>query len=83
MKRPSAASASCRVGPVGSTGGGTVVGGTVVSGAGGAVVGGTVSVNITPEDVKTAIFDGFFPLTPFDAEPTRGARSGLQEMGPV
>jgi hypothetical protein len=52
-----------------------------VMGRGRSVVGGTVSVNITPEDVKTAIFDGFFPLTSFDAEPARGARAGLQEMG--
>jgi len=52
-----------------------------VMGKGRLVVGGTVSVNITPDDVKKAIFDGFFPAVPFDAEPTRGARVGLQEMG--
>jgi hypothetical protein len=52
-----------------------------VMGRGRLVVGGTVSVNITPADVKAAIFDGFFPHTPFDAEPTHGVRTGLQEMG--
>ncbi len=52
-----------------------------VMGKGRSVVGGTVSVNVTPADVATALFDGFFPNVPFDAEPTRGARSGLQEMG--
>jgi hypothetical protein len=50
-------------------------------GKGRSVVGGSVSVNITPADVAQAIFDGFFPLVPFDAEPARGARVGLQEMG--
>src|SRR6478672_3419238 len=52
-----------------------------VVGRGRAVVGGTVSVNIKPEDVAHTIFDGFFPSVPFDAEPAKGARVGLQEMG--
>ena len=52
-----------------------------VMGRGRSVVGGTVSVNITPDDVTAAIFEGFFPHVPFDAEPARGARAGLQEMG--
>jgi len=52
-----------------------------VMGKGRSVVGGTVSVNVTPGDVAAAISDGFFPAVPFDAEPARGARVGLQEMG--
>src|SRR5947209_9322962 len=52
-----------------------------VMGKGRSVVGGSVSVNITPDDVKAAIFEGFFPPCPLDAEPARGARAGLQEMG--
>jgi hypothetical protein len=52
-----------------------------VMGRGRSVVGGTVSVNITPDDVKAALFDGFFPLAGFGAEPVKGARAGLQEMG--
>jgi hypothetical protein len=52
-----------------------------VMGRGRLVVGGTVSVNITPNDVTSTLFDGFFPHTAFDAEPTKGARVGLQEMG--
>ncbi len=52
-----------------------------VVGKGRSVVGGTVSVNITGDDVRQAIFEGFFPAVPYDAEPTRAARSGLQEMG--
>jgi len=52
-----------------------------VMGKGRLVVGGTVSVNITPQDVTSTIFGGFFPDAPFDAEPAKGARVGLQEMG--
>src|SRR5262245_12419250 len=52
-----------------------------VMGKGRLVVGGTVSVNITPNDVTSTLFDGFFPQTAYDAEPGKGARVGLQEMG--
>ncbi|MFO0851064.1 MAG: Hsp70 family protein [Gemmataceae bacterium] len=52
-----------------------------VVGKGRSVVAGTVSVDITAADVTAALFDGFFPAVPFDAEPVRAARSGLQEMG--
>src|SRR5262249_54060709 len=52
-----------------------------VMGRGRSVVGGTVSVDITPDDVKAALFDGFFPHAPFDSEPAKGVRAGLQEMG--
>jgi hypothetical protein len=50
-------------------------------GRGRSVVGGTVSVNIAPEDVTGPLFDGFFPQCAFDADPAKGARAGLQEMG--
>jgi hypothetical protein len=52
-----------------------------VMGKGRSVVGGTVSVNIKPEDVANTLFEGFFPMTPFDADPAKGVRTGLQEMG--
>ena len=52
-----------------------------VVGRGRSVVGGTVSHTVTADDVKSTLFDGFFPTIPFDTEPTRAARSGLQEMG--
>ncbi|MFO0802353.1 MAG: Hsp70 family protein [Gemmataceae bacterium] len=52
-----------------------------VMGKGRSVVGGTLSVSITPADVAAAMFDGFFPQVPFDAEPAKSARVGLQEMG--
>jgi hypothetical protein len=52
-----------------------------VMGKGRSVVGGTVSVNITPDDVTRTLFDGFFPETRLDAELTKCAQVGLQEMG--
>jgi molecular chaperone DnaK (HSP70) len=52
-----------------------------VVGRGRAVIGGTLHTPLTPEDVRRVIFDGFFPVVPADAEPQRGARAGLHEMG--
>jgi molecular chaperone DnaK (HSP70) len=52
-----------------------------VVGRGRAVVGGTLHTQLTPADVRRLIFDGFFPQVPADAEPMRGSRTGLHEMG--
>src|SRR5207249_1907910 len=52
-----------------------------VMGRGRQVVGGSQSTVLTPADVHQVIFDGFFPLVACDAEPKRGARVGLHEMG--
>ena len=52
-----------------------------VVGRGRSVVGGSVSAEVTVADVRSAVFDGFFPATPYDADPMRSARVGLQEMG--
>ncbi|HXG08935.1 MAG TPA: Hsp70 family protein, partial [Gemmataceae bacterium] len=52
-----------------------------VMGRGRAVVGGALHTNLTAADVRQLLFDGFFPLVPRDAEPQRGARTGLHEMG--
>ena len=52
-----------------------------VVGRGRSVVGGTLSVTLTVDDVRAALLDGFFPAVPFDSEPARSARGGLQEMG--
>jgi hypothetical protein len=52
-----------------------------VVGRGRKVIGGTLHTNLAPADVRRVIFDGFFPTTPRDAEPQRGARTGLHEMG--
>ncbi|HEV8059981.1 MAG TPA: Hsp70 family protein [Gemmataceae bacterium] len=52
-----------------------------VMGRGRQVIGGSLHATLTPADIRQAIFDGFFPLVSADAEPARGARSGLHEMG--
>jgi hypothetical protein len=52
-----------------------------VIGRGRAVIGGTQHTQVTPEDVHHVIFDGFFPVVDVTAEPERGARAGLHEMG--
>ncbi|HEV3261182.1 MAG TPA: Hsp70 family protein [Gemmataceae bacterium] len=52
-----------------------------VMGRGRQVVGGAQHAALTPADVRQVIFEGFFPLTPPDAEPVRGPRAGLHEMG--
>jgi molecular chaperone DnaK (HSP70) len=52
-----------------------------VVGRGRSVVGGTLHTQVTPADVRHLIFDGFFPQVSRDAEPTRGSRTGLHEMG--
>jgi molecular chaperone DnaK (HSP70) len=52
-----------------------------VMGRGRQVVGGTQHTAITSKDVRRILFDGFFPIVSQDAEPARGARAGLHEMG--
>ncbi len=52
-----------------------------VAGKGRSVIGGSVSATITAADVTMAIFEGFFPTVPYDSEPLKAGRSGLQEMG--
>src|SRR5262249_20588923 len=45
------------------------------------VVGGTLHASLTPDEVRQTLFEGFFPQVKRDSEPTRGARTGLHEMG--
>jgi hypothetical protein len=52
-----------------------------VVGRGRQVVGGAQHAAITVADVKQALFEGFFPLVPPDAEPVRAPRLGLHDMG--
>jgi hypothetical protein len=52
-----------------------------VMGRGRSVLSGTLHTNLTPVDVRQVIFEGFFPKVPRGAEPVRGARVGLHEMG--
>ena len=52
-----------------------------VVGRGRSVVAGTQSLPVTRRDVDAVLLDGFFPACDFDAEPVRGQRGGLQELG--
>jgi molecular chaperone DnaK (HSP70) len=52
-----------------------------VMGRGRAVIGGSLHATLTPDDVRRIILEGFFPSVAADAEPLRGARAGLHEMG--
>jgi hypothetical protein len=52
-----------------------------VMGRGRAVIGRSLHATLTADEVRRIIVDGFFPETPRDAEPSRGARAGLHEMG--
>ena len=52
-----------------------------VVGRGRQVVGGTQHAALTPADVRQTVFEGFFPLVEAGAEPQRGSRTGLHEMG--
>ena len=52
-----------------------------VMGRGRQVIGGALTATLSPDDVRQAIVDGFFPLVPRGAEPQRGGRVGLHEMG--
>jgi molecular chaperone DnaK (HSP70) len=52
-----------------------------VVGRGRQVIGGAQHASLTPAEIRTLLFDGFFPEVERDAEPQRGARTGLHEMG--
>src|SRR5262245_2313204 len=52
-----------------------------IMGRGRSVIGGAMNTQLSPDEVKRVLFDGFFPQSPRDAEPQRGARAGLHEMG--
>jgi hypothetical protein len=52
-----------------------------VMGRGRQVVGGAQHTALTAADIRQILFDGFLPFVPRDAEPLRGARTGLHEMG--
>jgi molecular chaperone DnaK (HSP70) len=52
-----------------------------VMGRGRQVIGGSLNAKLTPADVRQVLFEGFFPVVARDAEPARGARTGLHEMG--
>jgi hypothetical protein len=52
-----------------------------VMGRGRQVIGGALHASLHPADVRQLLFEGFFPQVSRDAEPIKGARAGLHEMG--
>ncbi len=52
-----------------------------VMGRGRQVIGGSLNTSLTPEAVRTAIVDGFFPMVPLDSEPARGLVSDFTKWG--
>ncbi len=52
-----------------------------LAGRGRSVIGGLLTATVERQEVEQLVLDGFFPLTPTDAEPRRGARPNLQEWG--
>jgi hypothetical protein len=52
-----------------------------VLGKGRSLVGGTIKYDLPRSDVEKVLVDGFFPDCPRDAEPSRAAAAGLQELG--
>ncbi len=53
----------------------------VVLGRGSKLIGGTIKVDLTREDVRKTIVEGFFPRVGADAKPVLRQRTGLQEIG--
>lgn len=52
-----------------------------VLGKGRSLVGGTIKYDLPRSEVEKVLVDGFFPDVPRDAEPSKAAAAGLQELG--
>ena len=52
-----------------------------IAGRGSKLIGGSVQSELTREDVREVVLDGFFPRTNRGDSPDRSARAGLQEFG--
>lgn len=52
-----------------------------VMGRGRSIIGGALHSELTPDEVRNVIVDGFFPKTERGEMPQRGGRTGLHEMG--
>jgi hypothetical protein len=53
----------------------------VIKGRGARLVGGTIRTELGREDLADVIVNGFFPVVPPDAMPSRQRRVGFQELG--
>lgn len=52
-----------------------------IAGRGSKLVGGTLSTELTREEVRSLVVEGFFPRVESDAPVQRGGRSAIQELG--
>jgi molecular chaperone DnaK (HSP70) len=52
-----------------------------IAGRGSRIIGGSIQSELTRAEVAETVIDGFFPITSRVEEPSRIARSGLQEFG--
>jgi molecular chaperone DnaK (HSP70) len=52
-----------------------------IAGRGSKLIGGSLQSELTREEAKEIVLDGFFPLSSRDAEPDKGSKLGLQEFG--
>ncbi len=54
----------------------------IVPGAGSRLIGGALTAELTRDEVRELLLDGFFPLVPLAASPTRASpQAGLAELG--
>jgi molecular chaperone DnaK (HSP70) len=52
-----------------------------IAGRGSRLIGGSLQSELTRDEIREVVLDGFFPLSPRTAEPERGGKLGLQEFG--
>ncbi len=52
-----------------------------ILGRGSKLIGGTISSDLTSDQVRSVLVDGFFPVCSADAVPTRRPASGFREIG--
>jgi hypothetical protein len=52
-----------------------------IAGRGSKLIGGSIQSELTRDEVREVVLDGFLPLVARDAEPNRGGRAGLLEFG--
>ena len=52
-----------------------------IAGRGSKLIGGSIQSELTGDDVREVVLEGFFPKARRDETPDRGTRSGLQEYG--
>lgn len=52
-----------------------------IAGRGSKLIGGSIQSELTREDVRDVVLEGFFPPSKRDEVPSRSAKAGLQEFG--